>query len=200
MTASGDRIWGFPAWMVGLALAAFVVALTVTFIVMSYSQFSAIQEDARHLIIGKTAASEIGAISAMANGPETARLRVLAELEWQGMVMRSDRTAVALQARTWLRFLLSLYGMILVAIGSVFVLGYVTSSKFVARAEAGDYKFALATTSPGLILAVAGCVLMVVAAVFQHRISTDEGAAFMLLERGPGPQSATVGREVPAPN
>lgn len=181
VTNGSVRIFGIRAPIIGGILIGFVVLLSCTYVAQAYWQLESVQKITRSSMWAVSAPGILPEFRPQ-NDAELIKLHKLYQyvsLERDGMIMRHNRTVVALETRTWLQFSLSLFGAMLISIGAMFVLGKITSENFLAEAEAKDIKFAFATASPGLVLAVVGATLMIVASVVDHPINTVDAPAFV---------------------
>jgi hypothetical protein len=116
-----------------------------------------------------------------------AHWKALVILEGNSLERRYHQANVLLMSRVWLRYLGFLTGMILSLVGSVFVLGKMREQATVGSAEGGGWKLAVNSTSPGLILAVLGTVLMVIALVTNPAVKVSDGRAYLGNENSPLP-------------
>ena len=94
--------------------------------------------------------------------------KTLALLEKNVLERRYHQANILLMARTWTQYLGFLTGMILALVGAAFILGKLReeSSDFQARNAEAEISFK--STSPGLILAFLGTILML-ATIFSHK-------------------------------
>lgn len=102
-------------------------------------------------------------------------------LEYDTLNKRHEMTSSYLATRTWLRFMASAFGAILIFIGSIFVLSKIETrvpTVFTVGGEEKAQNFNLNTTSPGLILALFGSLLMLLPLMVKQNISTDDTASF----------------------
>lgn len=110
---------------------------------------------------------------------KSSQLLVFASLESDTMVARNKRSSSALATRTWLRYSLTIVGLILSIYGSAFVLGQITiaePSQFTGGA--GNVSVNITTTSPGLILAALGVAVIIIPAVVPQDIKTTDAATY----------------------
>ena len=164
----------------------FVVLLVPSafFVSLSYLQLNEILQDIKNkpqLFSGQLLADV--APNDKSFSPDAFIARAKVALEIDVMAHRAQRSSALLSTRTWLRFMSLIYGAILTVIGAAFVLGRVRSSKIETTAEYGDFKASVISSSPGLILAFLGCVLIVVPNVSQQTISIDDTSSF--IEKSP---------------
>lgn len=94
---------------------------------------------------------------------EFLKWKTLVLLEQDAMSMRHQHINASLLMRTWTRYTGFLVGMVLALAGAFFILGRLREETSQLSGESGGLKFALVTSSPGVILAVLGSILMVAA-------------------------------------
>ncbi|CCD91622.1 membrane hypothetical protein [Bradyrhizobium sp. ORS 375] len=84
----------------------------------------------------------------------------LVYLEQETIQHRYGQGAATILARAWTRLLGFTTGMVLAIVGAAFILGKMQESPSELRHESEGIKVALVTSSPGIVLAVLGSVLM----------------------------------------
>ncbi|HSR42274.1 MAG TPA: hypothetical protein VLL48_08885, partial [Longimicrobiales bacterium] len=113
--------------------------------------------------------------------------QLLAILDAHLLDQRYHQAAASLMARVWARYLGFITGMILALVGAVFILGKLREGETTWEASGGGYSAGLRSSSPGLIMAVLGVVLMVVTIISHHEIETADSSVFLrLAEPKPG--------------
>ena len=118
-------------------------------------------------------------LSGYADSPQPLASIVQAHLEFHVIQNRQARANSALATRTWLRFMSSVFGSVLVFIGAVFVLAKIeTSAIGDMEAESSGVKFRIKSSSPGLIMVVIGAILMASANFAKQKITTTDGAVY----------------------
>ena len=114
---------------------------------------------------------------------QLARLSFLAKsrvaLEHDAVLYRHQRASSALMTRTWLRFMSLAFGILLVATGSLFVLGRIPAPQTNVSAQLDSFSTSMASGSPGLVLALLGCVLIGVPNIAKQTIGTRDHSAYM---------------------
>jgi len=110
----------------------------------------------------------------IAKSDEHLRWKTLALLEEQTIEHRYAQVNATLMLRAWTRHLGFLTGMILALVGAIFILSKLSESETQLSAEGGGAKAALATSSPGLVLAFLGTVLMVVTLTANFEFTTRD--------------------------
>jgi hypothetical protein len=106
-------------------------------------------------------------------------------------------------ARIWTRYLGFVTGMICTLVGAIFILGKLQEPASALSADAVSWKVSLNTTSPGLMLALLGTILMMTTLIVPARIEVEDKAIFVGTWNGGG-QSLQLPEEllksVPAPS
>ena len=100
-------------------------------------------------------------------------------LEHDVTFYRHVRTSSALMTRTWMRFMSLAFGTLLVANGSLFVLGRVTAPQTDASVQWQEVRVSLVSSSPGLVLAFLGCFLIAVPNITKQRIDARDASVYM---------------------
>ena len=131
---------------------------------------------------------------ALAGDSEHVRWKTLLLLEEQTIEHRYAQVNATLMLRAWTRHLGFLTGMILAFVGAIFILSKLSESETRLSAEGGGAKGALATSSPGLVLAVLGTVLMVVTLTTSFEFSTRDVPVYLA-----APAAAEVAAPPPLP-
>lgn len=91
---------------------------------------------------------------------EYLRFKTLAALEAEALQRRYHQATATMLARVWTRQLGFITGMLLALVGAAFILGRLSESPTKLAGEGQGFKAALETSSPGLVLAVLGTLLM----------------------------------------
>ncbi len=100
------------------------------------------------------------------------------ELEQQVVERRYGQATATMLARLWTRFMGFMTGMILAFVGAAFVLGKINEAPTTADLGGGGFKGAIATSSPGLVLAFLGAVLMTVSLSVTASTAGQDGAVY----------------------
>ena len=91
---------------------------------------------------------------------EYARLKTNTLLEGHAIKQRYHQASVIMMSRVYITYLGFITGMVLAMVGATFILGKLRESQSQMGAESPGIKVSLTTTSPGLLLALMGTVLM----------------------------------------
>ncbi len=100
--------------------------------------------------------------------------KTLSLLESHVLQRRYHQANVLLIARVWTRYLGFVTGMILSLVGAAFILGKLREAESKVDTEGGPWKVSVATTSPGLLLAVLGTLLMLTTMVSHYDIGVQD--------------------------
>lgn len=103
---------------------------------------------------------------------------VSAVLEEQSLRSRHQQNGAVVSASIWTRFMGFMTGMVLVIAGSVFILGKLEST-FEGNANLNGYQGSLTTTSPGLVLAVAGTLLIGISLLMKVEVQIDDRPVYL---------------------
>lgn len=124
-------------------------------------------------------------------------LRFAVALEQDVIALRNQRSVALLATRTWMRFLSLLSGTILCVVGAAFVLGRVNAPASSGEVEVlGQIKMAFVSSSPGLVLAFLGTILIALPNLAGQMIEVSDKAAYFVFEGG-GAASSPVSSEAP---
>jgi len=163
-----------------MPMLALLSLLTLAFIVASVWQIADVQRRIGSATAGEQpfAAIDQQLASGAASIP-AADLRARIALEHQALTLRYQQASAVLASRAWVRFMGFLTGMVLALIGSTFTLGRLETSAVQASGEGPGWKGSLATTSPGLVLAALGTILMVGAVVVRINVDVREVSTYL---------------------
>ena len=105
---------------------------------------------------------------------------IRAHLEFDTIKNRQARANSALATRTWLRFMSSGFGSILILVGAIFLLSKVeTRSESAATGHTIGAEFSIKSTSPGIIMVFVGAVLMVSPNYATQEIKAQDGWVYV---------------------
>jgi len=114
----------------------------------------------------------------------TVRLDVMQQglllLEADALDKRYRQASALLMSRIWTRQLAFITGMVLAFIGAVFIIGKLSEKRSDVNVSAAEWKAGISSTSPGLILAFFGTLLMGVALVVQPRIEVQDRPVYFM--------------------
>lgn len=106
------------------------------------------------------------------------RWHTLAALDLYVLQRRYHQANVLLMARTWVRYLGFVTGMILALVGATFILGKLRESESKVEASGKAGGFLVQSESPGILLAALGVVLMVTTIVVYQQIKVEDTPLF----------------------
>jgi hypothetical protein len=109
---------------------------------------------------------------------QLARVQAAYNLETDLIARRYEQANVAFLSRLWTRFMGFITGMILALVGAAFVLGKLETDKSEVEGTAKGMSVAIRSTSPGLILAVLGAILMGLTIALPVNVSVRDGAIY----------------------
>lgn len=109
------------------------------------------------------------------------RWKTLTLLEDHAVKQRYHQANVLLMARVWVQYLGFVTGMILTLVGAVFVLGKMREERTELTVKSQTASGLLSTTSPGLVLATLGTVLMLTTLLTHNQIEVNDGPLYVLL-------------------
>jgi hypothetical protein len=183
-----------------------VIGLTIFFFVASFVQLFYLQNH-----MATSTGLDLKALLPVTKPGDLADKSSLDAVRWTGLVAleqysiqrRYHQANVLLMARVWTRYLGFVTGMICTLVGAIFILGKLQEPASALSGEAPSWKFSVTTTSPGLMLAVLGTVLMVTTLVVPARIEVEDKATFVGTWNGGGhslqlPEELL--KDVPAPS
>jgi hypothetical protein len=131
----------------------------------------------------KTLGAEVDNENKVTKAPEdalkTGTLHALCLMEANVVERRYHHVNTALMHRLWIRYLGFLTGMILALIGAVFVLGKLQDqgSKLSAEGTFGSFQFW--STSPGLVLAVLGTILVSMTIAVRSEVTVTDASTYL---------------------
>ena len=105
----------------------------------------------------------------------------LAVLENYTLNQRYHQANVLLMARIWTRYLSFVTGMILCLVGASFILGKLKEDVTELGGTSGAGELSLKSSSPGIVLAVLGTVLMLTSVLSHNNITVTDGPAYLQL-------------------
>ena len=144
-------------------MAAFLVLAAIFFAVMSVFELREFYDEIAHepldLAMHFTEMEE-GAPADALNHPDYVRFKVLALLEAEALQRRYHQANATMLGRIWTRQLGFITGMLIALVGAAFILGRLQEAPTTFELASDQLKGALATSSPGIVLAVLGTALM----------------------------------------
>lgn len=178
-----------PTWqerllptMTGLLIGLTIFFFLTTFGQMAYLHWTILQRPA--VDINPSAGVELqGSAATFADRLNARELEVRSKMEAFLITQRYHQASVQLMAGLWTRYLGFMTGMILALVGASFVLGKLREPAQKLDGKFSMIDFSLRTTSPGVILAVLGVLLMFATIMDKDMYSfTDANTYFFPVE------------------
>jgi hypothetical protein len=119
-------------------------------------------------------------------------------LEADALDKRYHQASALLMSRIWSRQLAFITGMVLAFLGAVFILGKLSESASQISGGASEWKVAISSASPGIILSFFGTVLLVSSLFVRASLDVTDGPAYLNVLRN-APYSSSTTRDAPAP-
>ncbi len=107
------------------------------------------------------------------------RMKSLIMLESYSLDDQYHQANVLLMGRLWTSYIGFVTGMILALVGATFILGKLSEAPSEVTTKTGAADFSIKSSSPGLILAFLGTVLMVTAILTHHEIAVTHNAIYI---------------------
>ena len=154
---------------------ALIIAATVTFITASFSGMGEILDEIKAPNSTATAV-QIGKFENL--NDENSALLLWASLEHDALQNRQARAESMLSTRTWIRFMNTAFGSILIMSGAIFLLARVRMGRLDAQTETAEFKVALATSSPGIVMVAIGALMTTAPLYVSQPINITDGHAY----------------------
>lgn len=106
-------------------------------------------------------------------------LHIYAALEVQALNRRYHQGNVLLMSRIWVSYLSFVTGMILCLVGASFILGRLREPASTIDADNNLVKLSVKSSSPGIILASLGTVLIMTSILTNHRIEIQDTSIYL---------------------
>lgn len=106
-------------------------------------------------------------------------LAVYAALESQALNRRYHQGNVLLMSRIWVSYLSFVTGMIMCLVGASFILGRLREPTSTIGADSNVLKLSVSSSSPGIILASLGTVLIITSILTNHRIEIQDRSVYL---------------------
>ncbi len=163
-------------------MSRFIVSMAAVFFVFSgihiYQVTRFIQtEDGPD--IRKLIHDEIARPTGQAITPAEVTEHSLLLLEADALDRRYHQAGGLLMSRIWSRQLAFITGMVMAFVGAVFILGKLSESTTEASGGAGEWKVAISSASPGIILSFFGTVLLISSLFVRATLDVSDGPAYI---------------------
>ena len=182
-------------WQVRLLplMSRMIIGLTVFFFAASLGQLIYLDRAVEHVPTTDFARLGIGAPDA-AQRLASPEFRVLASLDAALLERKYHQANVFLMGRLWTSYLGFVTGMILALVGAVFILGKMREETSELNTSGAAGTMTLRSSSPGIVLAALGVVLMITTIVTNHPIQTADAPVFVGTLTGKPSVSTLVAR------
>jgi hypothetical protein len=100
-------------------------------------------------------------------------------LEADTLDKRYHQASALLMARIWSRQLAFVTGMVMAFVGAIFILGKFSESESQASGGGGDWKVAITSASPGIILSFFGTTLLISSLFVRASLDVADGPAYL---------------------
>lgn len=161
-------------------MTLFVIALAIAFFVLSTRTLSGvgafIQGEHGEL---RDQIKEVLSQSQQAGTPDDVIRRGLLLLEADALDRRYHQASALLMSRIWAKHLAFMTGMIMAFMGAIFILGKLSESPTSINSEATQWKLAITSSSPGILLAFFGTALVAISIVIHESIDVRDGPAYL---------------------
>jgi len=161
-------------------MTLFVIALAIAFFVLSTRTLSGVgafiqgeHGELRDQIKGVLNQSQ------QAGTLDDVIRRGLLLLEADALDRRYHQASALLMSRIWAKHLAFMTGMIMAFIGAIFILGKLSESPTSINSEASQWKLAITSSSPGILLAFFGTALVAISIMIHESIDVRDGPAYL---------------------
>ena len=171
MTVSGK----YPSQLVFWLTYVLIVVGTTLFVYSSFEGVMRILDSIKQENSSKTAQLLEDLIE---NGTENFELMVWAALEFDVLENQQNISDALIETQTWIRFMNSSFGSILIMCGAIFILSRIRIDKSELKAENSHFMVILGSSSPGLFMLIVGSVLVNSPLYATQKIKVDDGGAY----------------------
>jgi uncharacterized membrane protein len=186
-------------------MSRFLVALAVGFFVISLVE---VNEVRKFVTIESTQTVRQKIEQLLTQGDRAGTSADIAQqalllLEADTLEKRYRGASALLVSRIWNRHLAFTTGMVLAFMGAVFIIGKLTETRSVVNVGASDWKAGISSSSPGLVLAFFGTLLMGIALVVQPQIEVQDRPVYFMatgLVKNVTPAPSSTVQNAPLPD
>jgi len=186
MNAGEGKLGTVAVWQKRLLpfMIAIISALTCFFFAASFIQLFRLQQQIEkypEIDLDQTFKSMEVHFSGLdeKNKIDFTKWKTLSVLEKQVLNRRYHQANALLMSRIWREYLGFVTGMILTIVGAVFILGKLRAPATTLEAGWKGASLSLITTSPGILLAVLGTLLMYTTIATHHQITVDDKSTYV---------------------
>ena len=181
---SEKQIGAWQRKLLPFMMAALVVVAMVFFI-GTFLNYNSLTKMLRHQ--DPPIAEAITRASGLSSEAQFVDWYVRATLEERAIAGRQRQYNAIVESRLWTRLMGFLAGMVLVLAGSVFVLGKL-EAEFDGNAKTSEAEGSMKTNSPGLVLVVAGTVLLAISLLVTVDVKSEDRLVYLPSFEMPGQQ------------
>jgi hypothetical protein len=173
--AQGDapEVWRWQSRLLPL-LIGLLIAFTAVFCISNLFQIFTVQDYIRKAPTLDT--HSILSPEARASDP---RLGVLADLESYALVRRYHQANIVVMGRLYVVYLGFTTGMILALVGAAFILSKYREAPSTVEGSGLGNRLAIGSTSPGLVLATLGTLLMIITMTTRADVLVGDASVYM---------------------
>lgn len=113
------------------------------------------------------------------NNPDYYRWLTLTHLEQESLYRRYNQGGLLLMSRIFTKYLGFFTGMILAIVGAVFIIGKLSEDTTKMSGKTGQLSFNLASSSPGIIFAFLGTLLMITTILQHNEITIQDSPLYL---------------------
>jgi hypothetical protein len=168
------RLLPFMTIFLGVMAAAFFLFSGLHIYNITKFVEAAEQEDIRSQIV-----SEVNRSATPTAGSNDTVEHSLLLLEADIVDKRYHQAAGLLMSRIWSRQLAFVTGMVMAFVGSVFILGKLSEGTSNISGGAGEWKVAITSASPGIILSLFGTVVIIASMYVKATLEVADGPAYV---------------------
>lgn len=176
-------------------MTGFVVAMAAVFFIFSglhLYQVTAFIETEHGQNIRALIESEIAKPTADKPTSDNVTQHALLLLEADTLDKRYHQASALLMSRIWSRQLAFITGMVMAFLGAVFILGKLSESASQISGGGAEWKVAITSASPGIILSFLGTVLLVSSLYNRASLDITDGPVYVNRLRRPVASSGTA--------
>ena len=183
-------------------MMASLVVVGIVFFAGTFYIYNTLTQRLQH--VDSPIAEAVDRAQALAPNAQFLDWYVRATLEERAIAGRQRQYNAVVEGRLWTRLMGFLAGMVMVLAGSVFILGKL-ESEFDGTAKTPQGEGSVKTNSPGLVLVVAGTILLSISLLATIDVKSEDGTVYLpqLMQPAEQPQGAVTSskeREVACKN
>ena len=163
------------------AMRGSLVAMALFFFLATLVQYHLLYQDLRQgATLQRDAVAMLDSLGQEDKQPQSiVEWKTLVLLEQEVLRMRYQQINATLLLRTWTRQTGFLVGMVLAITGAFFILGRLKEEQSEVSGESAGMKVMLTTSSPGIVLAMLGTILMLVTLTVKFDYQVDDRPVYL---------------------